>query len=298
MTIRMANAPVSWGIYEFDGSVPKYPYTQVLDEIKSTGYDALEFGPWGYLPTDAPTLNSELHARHLALLSSFVPVKLVDPSKHDEALEHALKVGRVLAACGAHYLVLADNNGTVPELVKMAGRRKGSALNADEWKVVCAGVNRIAKTVREHLGLQTVFHHHCGGYVETPEETARLIDGTDPELVGLCLDTGHYHYAGGDAVQCIKDLGERVRYLHLKDCDPAVRAACIRDEADYFEATARGVFCELGKGEVDFPGVLAAMEALGYDGWAIVEQDVIVKDLDAPRQSAARNREYLRSIGY
>ena len=70
-------------------------------------------------------------------------------------------------------------------------------------------------------------------------------------------------------MHCIKDLGERVRYLHLKDCDPKVRESCIRDGADYFEATARGVFCELGKGEVDFPGVLAAMEALGYDGWAM-----------------------------
>lgn len=298
MPIRIANAPVSWGIYEFEGAAQKYNYERVLDEIKATGYDGLELGPWGFLPTDEASLNAELQGLNMSLLSAFVPVKLVDPATHDEALEHAIKVGRLLAACGAHYLVLADDNGTVPELVQKAGQRTGSALDSSQWKVVCAGVDRIAKTLRDQLGLQTVFHHHCAGYVETPEETRRLIEGTDPELVGLCLDTGHYHYAGGDAVQCIKDLGERVRYLHLKDCDPAVRKACIRDGADYFEATARGVFCELGKGEVDFPGVLAAMEALGYDGWAIVEQDVLVDDLDAPRESAARNREYLRSLGY
>lgn len=298
MPIRIANAPVSWGIYEFEGPAQKYPYTRVLDEIKATGYDGLEYGPWGYLPTDPDTLKAELEARGLTLLSSFVPVKLVDPAKHDDALAHAMMVGRVLAACGARHLVLADDNGSVPALVQQAGRRTGSALDDGQWRVVCDGVNRIARTVRDELGLQTVFHHHCAGYVETPDETRRLIDGTDADLVGLCLDTGHYHYAGGDAVQCIRELGERVRYLHLKDCDPDVRAACIRDEADYFEATARGVFCELGKGEVDFPAVLSAMEALGYDGWAIVEQDVLVSDLDAPRQSAARNREYLRTLGY
>jgi inosose dehydratase len=298
MPIRIANAPVSWGIYEFEGAAQKYNYERVLDEIKATGYDGLELGPWGFLPTDEASLNAELQALNLSLLSAFVPVKLVDPSTHNAALEHAIKVGRLLAACGARHLVLADDNGTVPELVKQAGQRTGSALSDSQWKVVCAGVDRIAKTLHDQFGLQTVFHHHCAGYVETPEETRRLIEGTDPDLVGLCLDTGHYHYAGGDAVQCIKDLGERVRYLHLKDCDPVVREACIRDGADYFEATARGVFCELGKGEVDFPGVLAAMEALGYDGWAIVEQDVLVNDLDAPKQSAARNREYLRSLGY
>lgn len=298
MPIRIANAPVSWGIYEFERTDQKYPYTRVLDEIRATGYEGLEYGPWGYLPADPAVLNADLNARGLSLLSAFVPVKLVDSAAHDDALAHALKVGRVLADCGARHLVLADDNGTVPELVRQAGRRTGSALDADQWRVVCAGVNRIARTVRDQLGLMTVFHHHCAGYVETPEETARLIDGTDADLVGLCLDTGHYHYAGGDAVQCIRDLGERVRYLHLKDCHPQIRAACAADEVDYFAATGRGVFCELGQGEVDFAGVLAAMEGLGYDGWAIVEQDVIVDDLDAPRQSAARNRDYLRGLGY
>lgn len=98
-------------------------------------------------------------------------------------------------------------------------------------------------------------------------------------------------------MECIREYGERVRYLHLKDCDPGIRKMAIDERMDYFAATAAGVFCELGKGEVDFPGVIQAMENLGYDGWAVVEQDVLVDDLDAPRQSARRNREYLRGLG-
>ena len=31
--IKVASAPVSWGIYEFEGIEPKFPYSQVLDEI-------------------------------------------------------------------------------------------------------------------------------------------------------------------------------------------------------------------------------------------------------------------------
>ncbi len=298
MTIRMGNAPVSWGIYEFKDIEPKYPYERVLDEIVDTGYTGIELGPWGYLPTDPAVLQPELDKRGLQLLSSYVPVKLVDANAHAEGEAHALQVGKLLAACGAKVIVLADDNGSVPELFAQAGRRKGSALTPAQWDVFAAGVNRIARRVFDEYGLKIMFHHHCAGYVETPEETRQLMDRTDSDLVGLCLDTGHYQYAGGDALEAVKTYGERVRYLHLKDCDPNIRELCIKEKLNYREATQAGVFCELGKGNVDFPSILSHMESLGYDGWAIVEQDVLTDDLDAPRRSARRNRDYLKKLGY
>jgi len=199
MTIRIASAPVSWGIYEFEGIEPKFRYTQVLDEIAETGYTGIELGPYGYLPTDPAVLRDELQKRGLQLLSAFVPVRLVDSAAHEAGAQAALKVGRLLAALDAGYVVLADDNGKVEELVKQAGRRTGSKLSAAEWDVFAAGVNQIARRINDDLGLQIVFHHHCAGYVETPDEARELLARTDPELVGLCLDTGHWHYAGGDA---------------------------------------------------------------------------------------------------
>jgi inosose dehydratase len=297
MPIRVANAPVSWGIYEFEDVEQKYPYAQVLDEIAETGYDGLELGPWGYLPTDQYALRSELEKRKLKLLSSYVPVKLVDESAHASGEQHAMNVGRLLAALGAEYIVLADDNGSVPDLVRKAGRRKGSLLSGHEWGVFAKGVNQIARRVHDELGLKVVFHHHCAGYVETPEETAQLMDRVNQNLVGLCLDTGHWHYGGGDAVQCIKTFGERVRYLHLKDCSAEIARRCREQQLGYFQATQEGVFCVLGQGEVDFPTIVAEMEKLGYDGWAIVEQDILNDDLDAPKRYAQQNRDYLRSLG-
>ena len=218
MTIKIANAPVSWGIYEFEGSAQKFTYTQVLDEIVESGYTGIELGPWGFLPTDPAALRKELEPRHLKLLSSFVPVKLVDRAAHEAGERHAMQVGQLLAALGAPFIVLADDNGSVPELVAQAGQRSGSKLSAAEWDVFAEGVNRIAHKIHDALGLKIVFHHHCGGYVETPEEVRQLLSRADQDLVGLCLDTGHWHYGGGDAVDCIREFGERVRYLHLKDC--------------------------------------------------------------------------------
>jgi len=297
MTIRVASAPVSWGIYEFEGIAPKYPYSRVLDEIAGTGYTGIELGPYGYLPTDPALLRAELDKRGLQLLSAFVPVKLVDESAHEAGAQEALKVGRLLAALDANYIVLADDNGKVEWLVKEAGRRTGSALSGAEWDVFARGVNLIARRVFDEVGLKLVFHHHCAGYVETPDETRALMDRVDPKLVGLCLDTGHWHYGGGDAVAAIKEYGERMRYLHLKDCSASIAQQCRAESKDYMQAVEAGVFCPLGEGEVDFPGVISAMEALGYDGWAIVEQDVLVSDLDAPKRFSQQNRDYLRGIG-
>lgn len=297
MSIRLANAPVSWGIYEFEGADQKYSYQRVLDEIVETGYDALELGPWGFLPTDPDVLRPELEQRGLKLLSSFVPVNFADPASLEQGEAHALKVGRLLKALDAVAIVLADENGTVPELVQRAGQRSGSYLSSSQWDTYAAGVNQVARRIYDELGLKVVFHHHCAGYVETPEETRQLMERTDYDLVGLCLDTGHWEYAGGDSLEAVREYGDRVRYLHLKDCDPNIRALALEERMDYFAATAAGVFCELGEGSVDFPGIVREMTGYGYDGWAIVEQDVLTDDLDAPRQSARRNRDYLRSIG-
>lgn len=297
MTIRIASAPVSWGVYEFEGIEPPFTYTQVLDEIAATGYTGIELGPYGFLPTDPAVLRDELEQRGLQLLSAFVPVRLVDMDAHEAGAQEALKVGRLLAALDAQVIVLADDNGSVPELVQQAGRRSGSVLDAAGWDVVAQGVNRIARRVFEETGLRLVFHHHCAGYVETPTEARELLTRTDADLVGLCLDTGHWHYAGGDAVQAIQQFGERVRYLHLKDYHPVVGQTCRDQQLDYFEAVRAGVFCQLGQGEVDFPAVIQAMQTLNYDGWAIVEQDILTDDRSVPRRYSQANRDYLTSIG-
>lgn len=317
MTIHLASAPVSWGIYEFESIAPKYPYARVLDEIAETGYTGIELGPWGYLPTDPEALRPELAARGLRLLSSYVPVNFADPNTLEADEAFALQVGRLLASQGAVALVLADENGSIPALVQQAGRRTGSALSADEWDTYARGVNQVARRVFDETGLDIVFHHHCGGYVETAEETRQLMARTDADLIGLCLDTGHWEFANGGAVSAtaaddsstdadtprgraqdaIAEYGARVRYLHLKDCAPSLRQQAFEQNLDYFGAVALGVFCEMGRGGVDFPAVIAAMNATDYDGWAVVEQDVLVDDLDAPRQSSQRNRDYLRGLG-
>lgn len=297
--IRVANAPCSWGVLEFGLEGETAGYAQVLDEMRETGYEGTELGDWGFMPTDPDLLRRELARRGLALLGAFVPVALADPNAHDDGEEAALRTARLLAAVAGPtpFIVLADDNGRDPIRTQNAGRiRPEHGLDAEGWRVFAAGVERIARAVRAETGLRTVFHHHCAGYVETPAEVEQLLALTDPDLVGLCFDTGHYRFGGGDPLEGLRRHADRIRHVHFKDCDPIVAARSRTEGWDYFRAVREGVFCELGRGDVPFPAIKAELERLGYDGWIVVEQDVL-PGMGTPKQSAARNRAYLRGIG-
>ncbi|RPI25528.1 MAG: xylose isomerase, partial [Acidobacteria bacterium] len=200
------------------------------------------------------------------------------------------------------FIVLADANGTDSVRTKNAGRVSSEmGLSEKEWAVFAQGAERIARAVQRQTGLPTVFHHHCAGFVETPSEIARLMDLTDPGLLGLVLDTGHYTYGTGAqggraALEGLERFWERIRHLHFKDCHSQVAAKARAEGQDYFQAVGNGVFCELGCGEVDFPAIVTFLNERRYDGWIVVEQDVL-PGMGAPRESALRNRNYLRSLG-
>ena len=301
-TLRVGNAPCSWGTLEFESAKgEQIGFGRMLDELAATGYTGTELGDWGYMPTDPCALSAELSRRCLVMLGAFVPVALKDRAAHQPGVAAALKTAGLLAAVAAApkpFLVLADDNGSVPERTLNAGRvTPGMSLSASEWEIFAEGANLVARSVLAETGLRTVFHHHCAGYVETPDEIARFLELTDPQSIGLVFDTGHYVYGSGDTdvVGALERFKERVWYVHFKDCQPDVAAAARAQGWDYFQALRHGVFCELGKGCVDFPAVLRWLKQSGYEGYILVEQDVL-PGMGAPAESARRNREYLRSI--
>ena len=298
--IKIANAPCSWGAWEFDVGEKAPEYVQVLNEIVETGYAGTELGDFGFMPTDPIKLNEEIHSRNLTLLGAFIPVAFKKPEAHKKGMETALKVSRLLTAVEKDlpFIILADENGSIPERTQNAGRvTPEMGLNDSEWQIFAEGVMMIAEAVKAGTGMRTTFHHHCAGYVETPAEVERLMSLTDPDLVGLTFDCGHYRFGGGDPLKGLRKYGKRVWHFHFKDHDPEVGKQAAVQKWDYFESVRQGIFCELGKGDVDFPSLLAELEILGFNGWGVVEQDVL-PGMGKPKESARRNREYIRSLGY
>jgi len=296
--MRIANAPCSWGVLEFDGMEHSAPCAQVLDEIAATGYAGTELGDWGFMPTDPQALSTELAARALSMLGAFVPVRLADASTHQAGVDIAVRTARLLAATGETPLVvLADDCGTDRARTARAGRIvREDTLSDEAWDVFARGCEAIARAVRDATDLRTVFHPHGAGFVETPWEVDELMQRTDPTLVGLCLDTGHLMLGGGDPVEIYREYARRVWHVHFKDFDPRVFERTRGGSWDYFEAMRHGIFCELGRGAVDFRAMLRELREHRYDDWIVVEQDVL-PGLGSPAESARRNRDFLRSLG-
>jgi inosose dehydratase len=295
--MRVGNAPVSWGVYEAD--LPNPPFADVLDGIARAGYAGTELGPYGYLPTTPRDLEHELRARGLALGSSFVPLPLEDARRRASSVRAALDVARLLASQQVRELIVADDED--PRRSAQAGRVPGdgsAGFDDGQWRETTATLNAIARALRDELGMTVVVHHHAGTFVETPQEIDRLLAETDPELVGLLLDTGHAVYGGADPVEVLRRHGDRVRYVHLKDVRADELARVRTTDIEMAEAWKRGVFCPLGEGVVDFPRVVEALRERAYDGWLIVEQDVVPNAegrlLPEPFTSARHSRAYLR----
>ena len=308
--MRIGNAPCSWGTLEFEGLEGEtLDCRQMLDELAETGYGGTELGDWGYLPTNPEQLHAELAKRGLDLLGAFVPVRLSDATQHEDGRQQVLKIARQLARVyelGGYdvspYLVLSDDNGADAVRTQQAGRiTEDLGLSSSEWKIFARGVEEIAQAVKEHTGLSTVFHHHCAGYIETPVEITSLLERTDPQWVGLVFDTGHFLYGCGDndparLMEFLDRFADRIWYVHFKDCHPQIAENARREGWDYFQAVREGVFCELGQGCIDFPSIVDWLQQRNYDHWVVVEQDIL-PGLGAPKESAQRNRQYLRSIG-
>jgi inosose dehydratase len=297
--IQIANAPCSWGALEFELEGKSLGYVQVLEEMVETGYAGTELGDWGFMPTNPEELKKVLESKNLELLGAFVPVALAKEEAHEAGIALALKTAGLMHHAGykAAFIVLADENGSVEPRTRNAGRITPElGLSGAQWKTFASGAERVARAVRDTYGMRTVFHHHCGGYVETPHEVSRLMELTDPDLLGLCLDMGHYAFGGGDPVEALVKYYSRIWHVHFKDFDPKVGQDSRKNNYDYFKSVEEGVFCELGKGIVDFRSIVDILQKKGFNGWIVVEQDVL-PGMGSPKICAENNRNYLKSLG-
>jgi inosose dehydratase len=294
---KFASAPVSWGVEDDPGPAWQQPYEQILDEMVAGGFTGTELGPYGYFPTDPEVLRPVLARRKLTMLSSFVPVNLADPASAGTVLDHIRKVGKLLAALHAPFIVLSDFQS--PRRESLAGRvpADGSqSLTAGQWRDVAKLVAE-AERVSADFGLDLVFHPHVGTYVEAPQETARLFDAIAGTKVGLCLDTGHCYYGGGDPVEHAERYKHLMRYIHIKDINPSVLEQARRKALNFGQAVEAGVFSQIGQGCLDFPAIFRTLTKNHYSGWLVVEQDVKYgATVVPPGQSMAASLKYLHGV--
>jgi len=294
---NFACAPDSWGVLDYPGPSWNQSYEKMLDEMVTAGYTGTELGPYGFFPTVPAVLKPQLDRRKLKLLGSFVPVVLSDPASAGLAVEHIRKVGNLLATLKAPFLVLADAQSDARNRISGRVPADGSAgLTPAQWKNVAKVVGEAAK-VSSEFGLDLVFHPHVATYVETPAECETFFDVTSRTGVGLCLDTGHCEYGGGDTVTEAAKFSSVLRFLHIKDVDNKILEESRRKKLNFEQAIEEKVFTIIGQGSIDFPGLFRLLERNNYCGWMVIEQDVkFGATLIPPAESVAASLRYLQGV--
>ncbi|MEO0637437.1 MAG: TIM barrel protein [Pseudomonadota bacterium] len=296
MTIRIGNAPCSWGV-EFANDDRNPPWQQVLKECAEAGYKGIELGPVGYMPEDPAILRDGLAEHDLELIGGVVFRAFHDPSAWDDVLDGAVRTCKALTAHGAEHLVLIDSIS--PRRAPTAGRwDEAERMDDAEWTSYVERIRNVAKMGSEEYGLTVGIHAHAAGFMDFEPELERLLDEVDESIMKICFDTGHHSYAGFDPVVFMQKHVGRISYMHFKDIDPKVKADVISKRIGFYDACGQGIFCNLGEGDVDFPAVRQILLDNGFEGWCTVEQDCDPTLPGTPMEDARSNREYLQSMGF
>jgi inosose dehydratase len=291
--IRLGTAPDSWGVW-FPDNPSQVPWQRFLDEVERAGYEWIELGPYGYLPTDPAQLRDELDRRGLRLSGGAVAAGLhrgADALK--QAVEDCRAEAALLTALGARHLVLLPEGYT--ELDGSLNQPRD--LTPEHWRDLTTGMDTLAAALHDEFDVELVFHPHADSHVDTQPRVERFLTDTDPAHVQLCLDTGHIAYCGGDNLEIIRRFPERIGYVHLKQVDPAVLARVTAEGLAFAQAVALGAMVEPPLGVPDMPSLLDELGRLDVDLFAIVEQDLYPCEPDTPLPIAARTAQYLGGCG-
>lgn len=285
---RVAAAPISWGICEAPGWGLQLPVDRVLTEARELGITAMEQGALGWLPTDPDAQKAKLDEYGMALLGGFVPLVLHDAAQRDAQLAEADRIAAAMAAAGGSFYVTCP----VPALDDW----HHPSLTDAEWDELLANLDRVAAIVAAH-GLTQVVHPHLATCIETAEDFDRFIAGCSSKF---CFDTGHMTVGGVDVVQVATAHFDRIGIVHLKDVDAAIATRERAGELTLMEATREGVFPAIGDGDVLVAEVVQALESQGYDGWYVMETDVMLPgepaEGEGPALGVARSLTYLRTL--
>lgn len=308
MAIQICGAPCCWGVDD-----PKNPYlppwTRVLDEAGKAGYSAIELGPYGYLPIDAPRVAEELNKNGLAIVAGTIFHDLLDPNNQESVLHAVDDICKLITDPALPKLKVHDGQKfPTPYMTVMdwghderdynAGHPDRSPrLSPDDWKMFMGHVRAVCERANS-WGVRPVIHPHAGGYIEFSDEIIAMLDAIPYETAGLCLDTGHLYYSGMDPVTWLKEYKDRLDYVHFKDVNDKVYHEVLNERIRFFDGCGKGSMCPIGTGSLDYPAIKQALEDIGYAGYITIEQERDPRNSDTSLRDVKASVDYLKSVGY
>ncbi|MBQ9015023.1 MAG: myo-inosose-2 dehydratase [Firmicutes bacterium] len=283
-------APIAWCNDDMPELGAENTFAQTVSEMALAGFTGCEIG--NKFPKDPQILGRALQLRGLQVASCWFSSFLLTKSyaENKASFQETLTF---LAAVGARRINVSEQSFSIQgksDLPILDDHRH--IMTEEEWDQLSQGLNQLGQ-ISAKAGIRLCYHHHMGTVIQTAAETARLLERTDPALVSLCYDTGHFTFAGEDPLFILRKFPDRIGHVHLKDLRLGILAAARDEHLSFLDAIRRGVFTVPGDGDTDFGAVFRLLEESGYEGWLLVEaeQDPAFAD---PLKYALMARAFLR----
>lgn len=289
--VRLGVTPTLWWNDDFPSIDIGITFEQCISEMALAGFEGSSVGH--KYPTDTAVLRDAMALRGLVVEEPWTSTYFTSQDMEEQTLRSFSASLEFISAVGGHEMVVAELGGAVHPLPVAVFANKPT-FDDEQWDALCRGLNHIGKIATDE-GMRLSYHHHMGTGVMTREETDRLMAGTDPSSVHLCLDTGHAAFAGFDPLDLARTYADRIGHVHLKDIRPEVVARAHEESLSFQQAVEAGVFTVPGDGSIDFVPILQTLADSGYEGWLIVEAEQDPAKA-VPLEYAFKARRYLKEV--
>ena len=287
--VKLGIAPIAWTNDDMPDLGKENTFEQCVSEMALAGFTGSEVG--NKYPKDPEVLKKALELRGVEICNQWFSSFLI--TKPFEEVEKEFRAQLTfLKAMGSKIIGASEQSHSVQGQMETPVFDHKYVMNDEEWELLCTGLNKLGKISKEEYGISLTFHHHMGTVVQTAEETARLMEGTDPEYVNLLFDSGHFAYCGEDPVAMVKKYVDRIKHVHLKDIRPDVVAKVKAEDMSFLAGVRAGAFTIPGDGCVDFDSIFKVLEEADYTGYMVVEAEQDPAKAN-PLEYAIRARKFI-----
>lgn len=288
--VKLGIAPIAWTNDDLPELGGENTFQQCVSEMALAGFTGSEVG--NKYPKDPAVLKPALDLRGIEICNAWFSTFLIS-KPYEETEKEFEKHVAFLAAMGAKVVGVSEQSYSTQGIQTQPVFEGKYEMNDREWDALCQGLNRLGKLSLEKYGVSLTFHHHMGTVVQTAAETDRLMEGTDPALVSLLFDSGHFAYCGEDPVAMVQKHCSRIKHVHLKDIRPDVVARVREEKMSFLEGVRQGAFTIPGDGCVDFDPIFKVLAESGYEGYMVVEAEQDPAKAN-PLEYAIRARKFIR----
>lgn len=288
--ITLGIAPIGWRNDDIPSIGANNDLDKVLGDASSAGFDGIEIG--GFFPGPAK-LNKKLSQYNIKAISQWFSSFIIRDGieKASQAFEEHCQY---LQSVGAHVAVVSEQTYSIQGSDSACIFTDKPFFTDDEWDRLCQGLNRYGEIGKKY-DVKVAYHHHLGTGVQTAAETNRLMENTDPNLVGLVYDTGHLYVSDGEYLNLLDKRFDRIIHVHFKDVRKKEEDECRKDQKTFMQSFLSGMFTIPGDGDLDFKPVLAELVKRNYQGWIVVEAEQD-PDIHDPKVMADQSYDYITKL--